>query len=155
MVENLREVNYKTLTLEESLHALLEGKTLIVKGLEQRRKLDVLVRIFSEGVVPVTQISYDTTPADGYWRTGYWQIYDLPINALSTYPCFIYDDLNTDELPKFMIGDTVYYTSKEDSIKDSAIVISVYKDDVNNKWHYKLSRDNEIYAESEIRRDRL
>lgn len=141
-MENLEEVSYKALTLEESLTALTSGKVLLVKGLEQRRKLDVLVRLFTEGVVPVTQISYDVVPADGHWRKDYWQIYDLPINALSTYPCFIYEE-TTGKLPKYMIGSNVYYTSKEDSINDTAIVLAIFKDEESN-FFYKLSRDGSI-----------
>ena len=148
-MENLEEVNYQALTLEQSLQALTNGKVLLVKGLEQRRKLDVLVRLFTEGLVPVTQISYDITPADGHWRKDYWQIYDLPINALSTYPCFLYDS-STGAIPKYMIGANVLYTSKEDSIQDTALVIATYKNE-EGKFFYKLSRDGGIYSEEELK----
>lgn len=154
MAENLVEVDYRGLTLQEALQALLDKKVLLVKGLEQSRNLDVLIRLYTEGVVPVTQISYDVVPADGHWREEYWQIFDISVNALSTYPCYVYDAETANKAPKFLIGTTVYYTSKMDSTRDSAIVIGLYKDEEGN-WYYKLSRDQEIYAETELTVDRL
>ena len=123
MAENLVEVDYRGLTLQEALQALLDKKVLVI-------------------------------PADGHWREEYWQIFDISVNALSTYPCYVYDAETANKAPKFLIGTTVYYTSKMDSTRDSAIVIGLYKDEEGN-WHYKLSRDQEIYAETELTADRL
>lgn len=154
MEENLIEVEYKPMGMQEAVGALFADKVLLIKGLEQSRKADVLVRLNTTGVVPVTQISYDVIPPDGYWRKPYWIVYDLPLNVLSTYPCYIYDPEILDSTPKYLIGDTVYYTSKQDSTKDSALVTTIYRDN-ENQWYYRLSRDQEIYSESEISTDRL
>lgn len=149
----LTVLELKGLTLEESLQALLNGKTILVKGLEQSRNLDVLVRLYNEGVVPVTQISYDVIPADGHWREEYWQIFDISINALSTYSCYLYDKDTISIIPKFTVGTSVRYRSKVDGARDSAIVLGIYKDTENNLF-YKLSRDHEIYKETELTSDR-
>lgn len=153
-MDNLTPVDYKPMTLRETIDALFNGDVLLVKGLEQSRKKDVLVRLNIEGKIPVTQISYDVMPPDGEWRKSYWAVYDLPFNVFSTYPCYIYDATTTNNPPKYLVGATVYYTSKQDGVFDSAIVTEVLKDE-NNKWYYQLSRDNQIYAEDEVSTDRL
>lgn len=154
MPDNLQSVRMSTLTMQECTNALYEGKVILVKGLEQLRDQDVLVRLNTKGKVPVTQVSFDKIPPDGYWRDQYWIVYDLPLNVFSTYSCFLYDELLARKSPKYVVSDTVYYTSKEDSTRDSAIVVDVLKDEEEN-WYYKLSRDGEIYAENEVTKDRL
>lgn len=156
MPENLEltSVQLTVLTMKECTDALFEGKTLLIKGIETSRGNDILVRLDLEGKIPVTQISYDLVAPDGYWRDQYWSVYDLPMNVFSTYSCFIYDEAVGKQMPKFVVADTVYYTSREDDTKDSAIVVDVLKD-LEGNWFYLLSRDKLIYAEHEISKDRL
>lgn len=153
-MDNLTPVDYKPMLLRETIDALFNGDVLLVKGLEQSRGKDVLVRLNIEGKIPVTQISYDVMPPDGEWRKSYWAVYDLPFNVFSTYPCYIYDATTTNHPPKYLVGSTVYYMSKQDGIYDSAIITEILKDE-NNKWYYQLSRDNQIYTEDEVSTDRL
>lgn len=154
MPVNLETVNLKTLTMREAIDALFDEKILLIRGVEQRRNGDVLVRLDTKGRVPVLQSSFDLVPPDGVWRERYWVVTDLSINVFSTYPCFVYDEALANKFPNFIIGDTVHYVSKEDNIRDSAIVIEVFKDE-DNQWHYMLSRDGEIYEEYALSKDRL
>jgi len=152
----LKSVDLNPLTMEEAVLALLDGELIIVRGLEQRTDADVLVRLYSKGKIPVTQISYDTQPLKDAWRDQYWIVYDIPLNVFSTYPCFIYNEEVAKQAPKFMVGETVRYDSRqESSIKsDSAIILDVLSDGKGN-WYYELSRDSEIYQENELTRDKL
>lgn len=152
-MEGLTEFHYP-MNMQEAVGALFEGKMLLIKGLEQSRHNDVLVRLDLESIVPVTQISYDVVPPDGYWRKPYWVVYDLPMNVLSTYPCYVYEENMLNAIPQYGIGDSVRYISKEDSSEDSALVTAIYHDTEYN-WFYKLTRDQEIYAENELKKDRL
>lgn len=143
-----------SLSMQECTDALYAGKVIIVKGLEQSRDQDVLVRMYTKGKVPVTQISYDKVAPDGFWRDQYWIVYDLPLNVFSTFNCYVFDELIAKKAPKYSVGESVWYTSKEDQVRDTAIVLAVFKDEEDN-WYYKLSRDSEIYIESEVSKDRL
>lgn len=150
----LTKVEYKPLNMKEAVEALFNNQVLIVKGLEQRKRADILVRLNQKGRIPVTQVSYDITPPDGYWRDQYWIIFDLPMNVLSTYPCYVYSEDLAKGNPKYVEGQTVYYTSKEDNQVDSALVLGVYTDEDHN-WYYRLSRDKEYYKEAELSKESL
>lgn len=157
---DLGPVSLEPLGLRKSLDYLLDGEVLLVRGIEQTRGKDVLVRL-DDRRVPVTQISYDIQPADGYWRDSYWVVFDLPLNAFSTYPCYLYRNTEQGSLPKFFIGDNVYYTSKQEGTKteDTGVITEVYKDKAsdprNPQWYYSVTRDSEIYPEEELTKDPL
>lgn len=140
------------LSMKEAVDALFAGKVVIVKQLEETRKLDVLVRLDNR-IVPVTQISYDVVPITGDFDSVYWVVYDLPLNVFSTYDVYEYSEENAKLKVAFDIGTSVWYTSV-DGVLDTAIVKEIFKD-IDNKIWYKLSRETELYPQDELTKEKI
>jgi hypothetical protein len=79
----LEQVNAQLLSFDDALTKLQEDEWLVIKGYESSRHKDVLVRVFREGKYPVTQVSYKVQPVLGEFDSRFWQIYDVPLNALA------------------------------------------------------------------------
>lgn len=158
--ENYLPLDLHKLDLEESLDELLQGNWVLIKGIEQTRGKDILVRLdgLDKGA-PVTQITYDVQPPDGYWKEHYWTVFDLPLNAFSTYPCYIHHTETNGSMPAFLPGETIYYTSRQEGTsgkRDSGIIEEVYiKNSEDNQFYYSISRDTGIYQEEELAKDPL
>ena len=134
-------------TLSDKVQALVEGKILFIKKFERQQGADVLVRL-EQKKYTVTQISYDLSVNDSDPR--YWVTYNIGINDLSLFHCFKFDEDLFRQNNKYMINDVVNYTSV-DGRNDSAIIEEVYVSLTDpDKFAYRLSRDNEIYAEEDL-----
>ncbi|UJJ74699.1 hypothetical protein Goe25_01510 [Bacillus phage vB_BsuM-Goe25] len=134
-------------TLLEKMRALLDGKTLLIKGFEQRNKLDVLIRL-EQKKFTVSQISYDVHQTEDDPR--FWVTYNIGVNDLSLFTCFEFEEGSFELSNKFMVNDVVLYVS-EDGRSDTAIVEEVYVSTVDPaQFAYKLSRDDGLYAEEDL-----
>jgi hypothetical protein len=135
--------------LQDKLQALLNGEVLFIKNFERQEGADVLVRVV-EKKFTVSQISYDVSGGEAGDDPRYWTTFNVGLNDLSLFTCFKFtEDVFTKE-NKYMINDTVHYTS-EDGFKDSAIVEEVYGHNTDpTKFAYRLSRDGAVYSEDEL-----
>ncbi|WNO29930.1 hypothetical protein [Bacillus phage SDFMU_Pbc] len=134
-------------TLQSKLQALLDGEVIFIKHFERNEGANVLVRI-AQKKFTVAQITYDTTSSEV--DNKYWVTFNVGVNDLSLFTCFQFtpDTFNKDN--KFLINDTVLYTS-EDGRRDTAIIEEVYAHNEDpSKFAYKLSRDEGLYEEDEL-----
>ncbi|AGB62687.1 hypothetical protein [Bacillus phage phiAGATE] len=134
-------------TLQSKLQALLDGEVLFIKHFERNEGANVLVRIVQKKFT-VAQITYDTTSSEV--DSKYWVTFNVGVNDLSLFTCFQFTSNVFNKGNKFIINDTVLYTSK-DGRKDTAIIEEVYAHNEDpTKFAYKLSRDEGLYAEDEL-----
>ena len=138
-------LSYKT--LNDKIQALLDGEVLFIKKFEKQEGADVLVRL-EQKKFTVSQISYDIS-VNGI-DPRYWITFNLGLNDLSLFTCYKFSEDVFGKEHKFMINDVVSYTSV-DGLQDTAIVEEVYQHNIDpDKFAYRLSRDNGLYAEEEL-----
>lgn len=136
-------------TLQDKLQALLNGEVLFIKNFERQEGADVLVRIVQKKFT-VSQISYDVAGGEEGDDPRFWTTFNVGLNDLSLFTCFKFVEEVFNLENKYMINDTVHYTSV-DSFNDSAIVEEVYRHKVDpTKFAYRLSRDGAVYGEDEL-----
>lgn len=150
ILEPIESVEY---TFKEAVTNLIEGKILLVSKLEQSKKGDVLVRVSPTRTPEVTEISYEIVPSTGVFRDRFWFVYDLPLNVLSHYTIYSYDDATELLGLAFRIGDKVEYTSI-DGEKDLAYVTKIFKsldEDNTERILYQVSRDTGYYVATDMK----
>jgi len=136
-------------TLESKLQALLNGEVLFIKKFEKQEGANVLVRIVQKKFT-VSQISYDVAGTEEGLDPRYWTTFNVGLNDLSLFTCFKFVEEAFNKENKYMINDTVLYTSI-DGMFDSAVVEEVYQHNVDpTKFAYRLSRDGAVYAEDDL-----
>lgn len=147
----LEQVNAQLLSFDDALTALQEDEWLVIKGYESSRHKDVLVRVFRDGKYPVTQVSYQVQPVLGEFDSRFWQIYDVPLNALALFPVYLYDETVASYDNLFSMDNVVSYSYVKDvSIVTGASLIEAIYSGSNGEYYYKLVDEIEYYHEAEL-----
>lgn len=149
---NYTQVNFTTYnTLQDKINALFAGNILFIKNFEQKEGANVLIQLV-QNKFTVTQISYSTQPTTD--NPIYWVTFNVGINDLSLMTTFKWDQTVFSYSNRYMINDTINYTS-EDGSTDTALITGVYVSKTDpTVFAYSLSRDtNGIYAETDLVQD--
>lgn len=116
--------------LFELLTALNNGETIVIPKYEQSRGRDVYVKL-SDDTYPQTMIS--TTLTNNVPST--WSNYAISIDALSTYPCYVFNskriELKNDNINVIPVGTVIRYLATKplndtDDLKRTATVKASY-----------------------------
>lgn len=154
-ISDLKDISVKAIGFRGAIEALLDNKVIVVKGYENTRHSDILVKLAEKGL-PVTRIAFNVGRQEtGEWFQPFWSVYDLPMNALVTQDCYLYTEDWGNYDPAFLIDDIVYYKD-EHGVQDSAIVTKVltYKDPEDpqvDRYAYELSKVDHVLAQEELK----
>ena len=153
---SIQELNFKPLTLNETLTHLQEGGIIVVSEIESTTKKDILVRL-DPRALPVTQISYDKSRAENseYFKP-FWTVFDIPFNYFVTRTIYAFTEDYQAYPYDYGIGDNVEYyimAMEEAPTKDTAYVENIYYDTEREEYLFKLSgRETTVKARDIIQK---
>lgn len=142
----IRELEIRKLNLEQTLTHLMGGGIIIVRGVEETNKGDVLIRLDPRRQ-PVTQVSLDIhRKPDSIHAKPYWWVQDIPFNYFVTRDVYEFTTDYQDYNPKYQVGDIVQYTYEKEDLTigtDTAFIEKVFvsQEEEKDVFYYSISKE--------------
>lgn len=142
---SLVELELEELDLAAVMTSLMLGDILVIKGYEDTRGKDILVKLDNRKH-QVTHISFDVDPIT--FRDRYWMIHNVSLNALSLQPVYRYDEYTYSMQYKYNPRDVVQIDTPEGV--DSVYLVSSVLVSPDKEVYYTLEGIDGYYTEAEL-----